>query len=257
MSVASLNSRQRSLVNQIGKAGLHALYPKEFEHYFFSLELVDHAGNTIDYFAFPILPSSFSEEHQELTNIKKSMGGVVSIKNQTFVPKTINIKGDFGKKLKILLGGKQIEVFGLRFSIKDGNFGISGDPLGNLKKKFTQFSSFAKTGYGCVKIIEAMKDKSNQLVDGKPTRLYCYNSMTGNNYQVEINRFTHAQDKQSFNMIPNYTLQMTAVAELDSLLEFNPFSTVKNLGVNLLQRTTNNVVNRVTAGMKLFKNTGR
>jgi hypothetical protein len=247
----SLNSRQRSLISTIGKAGLHALFPKDFEHYFFSLELVDSNGRTVDYFSFPILPSSFSEEHSEITNIKKSMGGVVAIKNQTFVPKQINIRGDFGKKIKILLGGKIIELFGLKFSIKNGNFGVEGNPLGNLKRKHVQFSSFAKTGYGCVKIIEAMKDKSLQVdpITQKPYSLYCYNSMTGNNYQVEIKRFTHSQDKSSFNMIPSYNLSMVATATLDSLVDYSPFSSVKNLGIGLLQRTTNNVVNRITYGL--------
>ena len=251
MSVDSLNSRKRSLLRTIGKAGLHALFPKEFEHYFFSLELVDSLGRTVDYFSFPILPSSFSEEHTEITNIKKSMGGVVTIKNQTFVPKQINIRGDFGKKIKILLGGKGVEVFGLKFSVKGGNFGVSGNPLGSLEKNFVQFSSFAKTGYGCVKIIEAMKDKSLQIdkVTNKPYSLYAYNSMTGNNYKVEIKRFTHSQDKSSFNMIPSYNLSMTATASLDSLTDYSQYSSIVNLGVGMLQRTTNNVVNRIGFGL--------
>lgn len=251
MSVDSLNSRKRSLLKTIGKAGLHALYPKDFEHYFFSLELVDSLGRTVDYFSFPILPSSFSEEHTEITNVKKSMGGVVTIKNQTFVPKQINIRGDFGKKMKILLGGKQIEVAGVKFSIKSGDFGIVADPLGTLKKNFVQFSSFAKTGYGCIKIIEAMKDKSLQIdkLTNKPYSLYCYNSMTGNNYKVEIKRFTHSQDKSSFNMIPNYNLSMIATASLDSLTDYNPFSSIVNLGVGVLQKATNNVVNRIGFGL--------
>lgn len=250
MSKDSLNSRKRSLLRTIGKAGLNALYPKEFEHYFFALELVDHLGQTVDYFAFPILPSSFSEEHTEITNIKKSMGGVVTIKNQTFVPKQINIRGDFGKSLKILLGGKQVELFGLRFSMNNGNFGVSGNPLSNLVTKYANFSSFAKTGFGCIKMLEALKDKSNQIdpVTKKPYALYCYNSMTGNNYKVEIKRFTHQQDKSGMNMIPNYSLSMTATATLESLTEFNQYSSIINLGINLLQKATNNVVNNINFG---------
>jgi hypothetical protein len=73
--------------------------------------------------------------------------------------------------------------------------------------------------------------------------------MTGNNYKVEIKRFTHAQDKSSFNMIPNYNLSMIATATLDSLVDFNPFSTIRNLGIGLLQRTTNNLVNRINFGL--------
>jgi hypothetical protein len=246
MSTESVNRRYRSLLTTIGKAALNALYPKDFEHYFFSLELVDSKGRSVDYFAFPILPDTVSEEHNELTNIKKSMGGIISIKNQTFVPRTVAVKGTFGKKFKVLLGNKYVELFGLRFSINNGDFGVTGDPLGTLKKKYTQFSSFAKTGYGCVKIIEAIKDKSIQLdFNQKPYSLYCYNPITGNNYQVEIKRFTHSQDKDTFNMIPNYTLLMTAVAPLESLVETNRFSSVKNLGINVLQRGVNVVVNDI------------
>lgn len=241
MALQSLKSKQASFVRQSGRAILHQLFPKEFEHYFFSFELIDFAGERVDYFSFPILPSSFSEEHTELTNIKKTMGGVISIKNATFTPKQITIRGNFGKSLKLLLG-RGFEVLGFRFQgyvFKNGRF--------EKGKGDKQFASFAKTGYGCVKIIEEIKDKSKALKDGQPLILICYNSMTGNNYVVDIKSFTHAQDENQFNMLPTYTLTMTAVGTLSSLTFAKEYSSLKNLATSILQAKTNALVRKITA----------
>ena len=244
MALERLNSRRRSLISQIGRAGLNALYPKEFEYYFFALELVNSRQETIDFFAFPVLPSQITEVQPEITNVRKTMGGVDVHKNPTFVPRTLTINGDFGRRFRILVNTNQIEFAGLRFSVNNGVFRI-GKP-GDLLDDAPVFSSFAKTGYGCIKVIEAMKEKSKSLDQfNQPHSLYCYNPVLGNNYQVEFQTFTHMQDKQQYNVIPRYSIEMIAVAPLEALPQFNDFSLVRNLAFGNIQKRVNNVVSQV------------
>jgi hypothetical protein len=237
-SISSVQANYQARLAQLGKAALHALYPNDFEYYSMSLELVDFLGNTVDYFTFPILPSNIDETTKELTNVRKTMTGVNVLKNPTFVPHPIVITGDFGKMFKVIINGQAIEFAGL--SISSGHFSI--DPL-KAVRTFTQFSSFAKTGYGCIKVLEAMKQKSKQLDTNfkKPYSLYFYNPIFGNNYQVEFDTFKVTQNSKERNMIPGYTMQLTAVAPLDSLLSrtANLKSSVKNLAFSSLQKSAN------------------
>lgn len=244
MALERLNSRTRSLISQIGKAGLNALYPQEFEYYFFAFELVNSRQETIDFFAFPILPSQIVESQPEVTTVRKTMGGVDVHKNPTFVPRKISLSGDFGRKFKILVNTNQIEFAGLRFSVNNGVFKIRKP--GDLLDAVPVFASFAKTGYGCIRVIEAMKEKSKSLDQfNQPHSLYCYNPILGNNYQVEFINFTHMQDKQQYNLIPRYNIEMTAVAPLEALPQFNDFSLIRNLAFGNIQKRVNSVVSQV------------
>ena len=250
MSLEAVNSKARSTIAQIGRAAFNSLYPKEFEYYLFALELVDSQGATVDYFSFPILPDQLKEVHREVTNVKKTLGGVSVIKNPTFVPRSINLSGTFGKKLKILIGGNNVTFAGFRFSVNSGKFKIT--PPGKLEDVFPVFSSFTKTGYGCIKIIEAMKDKSVGLDPfGKPYSLLCHNPIIGNSYQVEILEFEHQQDSDRNNTIPRYTLAMMAVAPLEAFSGFSRFTGAKNIGFSALQKKTNRVVTKVRRSIGL------
>ena len=71
MALNSIIERQRSLLTSIGRAGLNALFPNDFEFYMVALELVDSESRTIEYFSFPILPSNIREQSTPITNIKK------------------------------------------------------------------------------------------------------------------------------------------------------------------------------------------
>lgn len=242
MSVIATEASFRSKLNQLGRATLHALFPKDIEYYFLALELVDSQGTTVDYFSWPVLPEEINETQNELTSVRKTMGGVNVQKNPTFNPRQISIRGNFGRRFKLLLGGKPIEFAGIGLSIKNGKFDIKGPNL--LDNNVPQFSSFVKNGYGCIKLLEAMKEKSKKLdADQKPHALYLYNPILGNNYQVEFNSFNQMQDKDSHNMIPAYSFQLTAVAPLDSVLsrKVNLKSVVKNLSLANLQKTANSV----------------
>jgi hypothetical protein len=246
MALQDIEERYRRQKRQLGAAALHALYPKDFSYYFLALQLVDSRNNTVDYFAWPILPDELRETHTELTSIKKTMAGVNVVKNPTFNPRPISIRGNFGRRFKLLIAGQSIEFAGFNLSMMNGKFDITNNNI--LDNVIPQFSSFAKNGYGCIKILEAIKEKSKKL-DGnnKPYSLFLYNPVLGNNYQVEFNSFSHFQDKDTHNMVPGYTIQLTAIAPLDSVLSRinNIKSAIKNLSLVSLQKTANQVASKL------------
>lgn len=234
----------------LGKAALHTLFPNDFAYYFLAIELVNSQGNTVDYFSFPILPDEIRETQTEITNIRKTMGGVNVLKNPTFNPRQISIRGTFGRKFKVLLGQNQVEFAGFSLSMQNGKFNIT--PPNLLEYPIPQFSSFVKNGYGCIKLLEAMKEKSKKLDENqKPYSLYLYNPILGNNYQVEINSFSHMQDSQANNMLPAYSMQFTAIAPLSSIISRKASinSTLKNLTLSGLQKSATSAA----SNLRLFK----
>lgn len=240
MSVQAVESSFKERLGQLGRVGLNALFPKDFEAYLIALQLCNSKGDTVDYFSWPILPDEIRESHPELTLIRKTIGGVYVLKNTTFNPRQISLGGTFGKRFKILLNNSPVSFAGFSLSQKNGKYNIS--PPNFLGQKIPEFSSFAKTGYGCVKILESMKEKSKQLDEnGKPHILYFYNPILGNNYQVEFTNFTHMQDVNQHNMLPAYNIQLTAVAPLDSLFGYSLKSALKNLSIGVLQKGANEI----------------
>jgi len=235
MPVTDNTSLQRNaLAKSIGKAALHALFPKDFEYYLVAFELVNETG-TVDYFSFPIMPKSIRESLPELNNIKKTAGGVVALDNETFVPTSISLSGTFGRKFKILIRGAQIELLGFRFSNDSGKFGITKP--GAIENVTPSFSSFAKTGYGCIKILESMKEKSRQA----GYKLYFYNSILGNNYVVKFEEFTHSQDESSSNMLPQYNISLKSLAPLSAIEGRGGLvDMAKNTGIGVVQKGLNN-----------------
>lgn len=246
MSLQAVTAQFSDLLVNTGKAGLASLYPKDFSYSFISIELVDSQNNTVDYFSWPVLPDEIRETHTELTTIRKTMGGVNVLKNPTFNPRQISMRGTFGRTFKLILGQQTVEFAGFGFSIQNGKFNVSTPNL--LDGDIPQFSSFAKTGFGCVKILEAMKEKSKKLDQyQKPHSLYLYNPILGNNYQVEFNTFSHMQDSGQYNMIPAYSLQLTAVASLDAILgrRASVKSALKNMSLGNLQKMANNIASNL------------
>ncbi len=199
----------------------------------------------MDFFSWPILPDEIRENHQEITKVRKTIGGIYVLKNSTFTPRQISMRGNFGRRFKILLNGNQVTLAGFSLSQQNGKFNISAPNF--LGQNITQFSSFAKTGYGCIKVIESIKEKSKKIDEyGKPYSLYFYNPILGNNYQVEVDIFSHMQDKDQHNMLPAYSLQMTAVAQLDTIVgRTNIKSALKNLGMGTLQKKANSIASNL------------
>lgn len=249
MSRESIEASVQSKLRQVGRAGLNILFPKEFEYYLLALELVS-GNDTIDYFAWPILPDELREVHQEITQVRKTIGGVYSLKNSSFVPRQILIRGTFGRRFKILINRQPTMFAGFQFSLKNKKFTVT--PPNKLENIIPQFSSFAKTGYGCIKVLESIKEKSKQLSGGKPLTLYLYNPILGNNYQVEITNFTHFQDKSEHNMVPGYQLQLTAIAPFDNVFDRGSQikSAIKNLAIDAVQRKAQDLANNLRKVIK-------
>lgn len=211
-------SEFRRLVNEVGRAALHSLYPNEFEYYFCSLELVDYLGRTVDFFAFPIMPKSMSYGYPAATNIKQSDGGVTILKRPHFVPRDIQIMGNFGRRFKFLVGRNQVDAMAIRFSTTAGVFTKEEAMAGVQQTKSAVLNSQIRTGYGCLKIMQSIIDKAQAIdtVTGQQFSLYFYNTAIGESYLVEP---LNLELKQSLdeNMIWNYTLQMKGVAPISGL----------------------------------------
>lgn len=245
----SVEEKFKRELSDLGRVTLNTLFPKDIEYYALSLELCDSMGRVVDFFSWPILPEQIYDTHKEITNVGRTFGGVNVLLNQTFQPRSLFIKGTFGQRFKILVNGQSFEFAGIHLGLKQGKFDISGPKLDTV---IPQFSSFAKTGYGCIKVLEAMKEKSKKLDDfGKPFSLYLYNPILGNNYQVVIDSFVHGQDNQQNNMIPYYILQITAIAPLDSVFSRlkNIRSSIKNVTFSKLQKKASSLAAPITKAL--------
>lgn len=230
----------RQLLQDLGKAGLNALFPKDFEYYMMALELVDSDDRVVDYFVFPVMPDSITHSSTSITNVKKTAGGVSVLKNATFIPIDIQMKGSFGRRLRLLVGSQRISFTALRFSTKTGSFSKESATDDGVRFKVPIFNPGVKTGYGATKILEAICDKSQGLDSKhKPYRLYLYNPALGNNYLVEVKNLTLTQDKSSSNMLWQYQLSLTAIAPLDQLKRSPQKSLTKALGSDILQKSVN------------------
>ena len=232
-----ITTKYNKLARDIGKNALSSLYPDEFEYYLCAFELVSD-DKTIDYFVFPIQPSTISITDTRRTNIKRSMSGITVLRNGSFNPKDISLKGSFGKRFKILM--KEGVAFGSSSSIDQLNSGSS------IKKP--QFSAEIKTGYGATKLLQKILDSSNKLSQsGIPNKLYFYNMAFGESYLVEVNpqgvSFSQSEDQ---NMIWGYSLSMSAVANLEDVLALDKKESAKRLlNVSNIQNIANTVANDI------------
>lgn len=224
--------RYSKLLREIGRNGLNSLYPSDFEYYLCAFELVSD-GKTVDYMIFPIQPSSISITDTRRTNIKKSASGITVLRNKAFNPKTVEIKGNFGKQFKIL--SKQGVAFG-------------GDISATNSIQHPQFSTDIKTGYGACKLLQKILDDSNKVSpSGEPFQLYFYNMSFGESYLVEINpqgvMFSVTEDQ---NMIWSYSVSMTVIAFLEDVLKSSDLkSSKKLLNSSNIQNITNTVANDI------------
>lgn len=241
----SSSVRYQELLASIGRAGLHALFPKDFEAYFISLELTDSRGRVVDFFSFPVAPEQVSETQSKITNIKKTAGGITAISSDTFVPTQIQIQGTFGRRLRFVIGQTSIDAVALAFSTQGGKFNKEALFQNGLSVAFPNFSIQVKTGYGAIKILEAIISKSDSLdADGNPYRLFFYNSILGNNYLVKVNTFIHSQT-QDQNMIPRYNLQMTSIAPLEYVRDNPAKSLLKSTAFGALNKTVDTVAKSI------------
>lgn len=244
-----------NMAKSIGGQALASLYPNDFEWYMVALELADSDDNTIDYLTFPIMPDSISKTEPTRTNIKKSMAGVTVLSTPSYSPQEINIKGSFGRQFKILINSKpDVSINSSSKSVSDGKY-----HLFDITKKsaisglaFSNFNLNVKTGYGVMKILQAMASKSVGLDDkGKPLRLYFYNMALGESYLVAIppSGVQFSQDL-SKNMIWNYNLTMIALAPLEAVSNKNDEKLLDKLLPSMIQTGVSEVASVVTDALQ-------
>lgn len=227
MSVEQVKGQLFSQIKTIGKNVLAALYPDELELYITALELVNSDGKTVEYFLFPLNPTSISESQNQILNIRKTAGGISTISTETFMPSTINLSGDFGRKLKILSGHSLSDFKAFTFSEKP--------------YPTSTFSNSVKTGYGCIKILKKIIEKSSQLDEnGKPYSLYLYNLNFGDIYLVKcINQPTYSCNIER-NMIWQYNITFQTLARIDQIKDLNQnMSNLKLLLFSQIQKSLN------------------
>jgi hypothetical protein len=223
------------LLTTVGQSGLNALYPNDFELYIISFELVDFDGNTMEFLALPIMPSNITISEPEMTNIKKTNNGVVSLKSESFVPKDITLTGNFGRNLKVLFREKLVD------------FTSFSSGLNMLSNEFD--SATIKTGYGTTKILQKLLEgsKSSNL-SGQPNRLYFYNFAFNENYVVECSEKSFTQSRDASNMIWNYNISLKAVAPITSKT-VDAKSLINILSTNALQRGVNTLASKIKVSL--------
>jgi len=208
MSIENAIARRYQTAGIVGKIGLTTSYPDEFEVYMCALELVDENNKTIEYFIFPTFPNSITETQNEITNIKKTAGGVTTLTTPQFIPRDITLQGTFGRSFKFLMGKTHQELASsFREDIKNLSFK-------NINTIDNVFDDKVKTGYGCLKILERII-KESKSVEGGLKRLIFYNLALGNSYFVKVMNFTPSQNPET-NMMWSYSLQMKAIAPINA-----------------------------------------
>lgn len=253
MSVITAIASRNALLTTVGKNAMNMKYPKEFELYVIAFELVDEMFNTLKYFIFPVNPSSMEEVIPQLTNVKKTLGGITVLKNPSFVPTDITLSGSFGRGFKVLLG-ESYEDFAHSFQQRIGTDSVTGQgqfattkqSIGNGVGEL--FDERIKTGYGCIKILEEIVQESKRIgTDGLQRRLIFHNPALGNSYVVTAGTLRLHQDEQK-NMVWNYNLPIKSVLPLESLYSAKKQeSMAKQLNVtNYVQKRVNGLVHTLS-----------
>lgn len=212
------------LAKTIGLQAISTQWPYDFEWYMIALELATADNKTIDYLTFPIMPNSLSKVEQNRSTIKKSLSGVTVLQNSALPLGEIVLQGNFGREFKNLVGvNNDVDLNALAYSIKAGKHDLYSLQAGSGKNiaKAGAFNVAIKTGYGVVKILQAMLSKSvGHDKQGRPFRLFFYNMAFGESYQVVVppNGVRFYQDLSN-NMIWNYDLRLTIVAPLDAIVK--------------------------------------
>lgn len=245
LDLSIINRRVTQMAQSVGRSVLHQMYPKDFEYYMIALELVDGTGDTIDYFAFPVLPSAITKSENKRINIKKAFKSTLILTSTAYTPQDISIRGNFGRGFKILIGTKEV-LSGMAFnsSTKAGVFELTQLVNRSLISPTNQFSQFVKTGYGATKLLQSIIHKSDGSDQNGPYRLYLYNFALGESYLVVApsKALTLEQNDSNMNMIWNYTLNLTIVAPLE--LVKNAIDITSNrrlLEASIVQSTVNGV----------------
>lgn len=254
MSIESAKQTVKGFMQNVGKSVLSTQFPYDFEMYMCMLELADSQGNTIDTFTFPIMPDSIQKIEPKRTSIVNTAGGITVLTSPTYTPKEISIRGNFGRTFKILIGESDgASLVGSAFSISAGKralYQMQGKSTSSLN--MPSFDAGIKTGFGCIKTLQSIIDKSNGVDEnGLPLKLFFYNMALGESYLVTIppSGVTFSQNVAK-NMIWEYSLNMVVVAPLESVLGNKSLTSIaKSCASSAIQKGVNDFASSLTGNI--------
>jgi len=195
----------RQALYNVGEAFAHALFPNQFEYYFFAFELEDDKQVT-DRFIFPISPKSISISESKIANVQKTSGGVVNLFNTSYNPLTITIQGNFGRDFKLFYANKKNADTNLISNESESTW----VDIFNFIKPFV--NEFLYTGFGAFNELKRIIRKSTQLTPtGKPYKLIFYNLAFSEIYLVQILNFNPTMTNEN-NYIHEFSLSMQAIS---------------------------------------------
>lgn len=226
-SITNKNNLSVGSSKPLGAEDLHLQHPNEIEYYACAFELINSKGDTEKFFSFPVMPNSITINKTSNTNISKTIAGVVVSSNPTFVPFDINLSGNFGRRFRRILKTPKTEApkkklsktsTGTRVSKEFGTGQIDYVLNGvTVSGKANMFSTDYKTGYGNMKILEALIEKSQSSDENyRPYKLIFYNLSFNQRYMVEVTGITFTQTKE-LNRIWQYSMNLKVVAPADSI----------------------------------------
>ncbi len=228
-----------SALKSMGKIAMNALYPNEFEYYLMSFELMDLTDfSIVDELTFPVMPTSFMENKQNIVNVRKTSTAVVSLFNKTHNPIPISVSGTFGRNSRILLGRKQAHQ---KQQQETG--------LNKLKEFGNQYNDVVKNGFGVLKILESIFKKSQQSNSNSiPYILFFYNHALNNHYAVEVIDWSFQQSMEN-NMLWNYSFDLKTLClaediDLRSTKEKNK-QLIKRMSFSVLNNEINKTLSQV------------
>jgi len=241
-TVNSVKENALSVLQTVGRAALHTLAPDNIEFYMCSLELLDSSGNTKGFMTLSVMPNNMLESRSQIVTITKTNTGISSVFNSTFVPRDISIQGTFGRKLRLVLGNKEVENVSV-IPFFGGNLGIN---------TFGE-SSLIKTGYGLIKMLKSMIDASWKLDDNKRPCVLVFNNYAFNtSYIVEATLDSYSQSTEN-NMLWYYSLDMKAVAPAEavkrSVISNKNAKFLTNVAANSISKNLTRVLNDITRSL--------
>lgn len=244
--MSAVSIAKSSIANEVGRTGrtlLSSKYPSDFEVYILALELTDSTGRTLDYFSFPVMPSQITKTENKKVNIKKSASGVTVITSDAFTPSDLVIKGNFGRSLKLLLNPTRAS---------DEGYGFKGF-FGNTEIEKPKLDAGIKTGFGCIKILQSIVDRSVQLDSrGRPNRLYLYNLALSESYLVSVlPSGLNLNQSYDSNMIWNYSLSLSILAPLEAIVPSSETLSLKEIvTASVIQNSANKLASDMIAIIK-------
>ena len=202
------------------RTDLSKKYPRDFEVYMCALELVDHNDDTVDYFAFPVMPSNIHKTETEATSIQTSFSGITVFNKQGYTPDDLSLDGDFGRGFKLMPGEDNGFYKGVGMTIKAGYYTSDSINAKGVVEAKMEYIEGVKTGFGCIKILQSIIHKAKAHSPGGVTyKLYFYNQALGEAYLVVPTKspLSFSQSEQSSNMIWKYQLNLSIIADLNDV----------------------------------------